>query len=111
MCVLGDQAKEAAHANSLSLSLCRYLKSNAGRIKWSQRIKFMLNVAHGMRYLHDRPNPIMHRDLKLENCLITEFNVLKLTDFGESRGRKEGSEALTMVSERSERCARAKRAA
>jgi serine/threonine protein kinase len=53
-----------------------------------------------MRFLHCRNPPVMHRDLKLENCLITEFLVLKLSDFGESREAartEEDAANLTMV--------------
>ena len=77
-----------------------YLKKVGERTKWWKRIKFMRNLAQGMRYLHGRPQPIMHRDLKLENCLVTEFMVCKLSDFGESRGLKGNGEDegnMTMV--------------
>jgi len=58
----------------------------------------VLNIAQGMRYLHNRTPPVMHRDLKLENCLVTEHQVVKLSDFGESKEKVEGDEAqMTLV--------------
>jgi len=73
---------EFAHNGDLG----QYLKKYKNEASWrNSRLKFLNNIAHGMRYLHNRNPPVMHRDLKTENCLITEFHVLKLSDFGESR--------------------------
>jgi len=47
------------------------------------RLRWLRQIVRGLSFLHGRN--IMHRDLKLENCLIFEYNVLKLSDFGESR--------------------------
>ena len=74
-----------------------FLKKNGGGLKWAQRMKFLSNIAYGMRYLHNRTPVVMHRDLKLENCLITEFLVLKLTDFGESKEKQTANEGALMT--------------
>jgi serine/threonine protein kinase len=96
---------EFAHNGDLQAFLRKYNQ----RVKWGDsrnsrygsRLKFIRGVAHGMRYLHNRAKPIMHRDLKLENCLVTDFMCCKLTDFGESRGSIEMDDEdganLTMV--------------
>jgi mitogen-activated protein kinase kinase kinase 10 len=52
-----------------------------------RRYSLLLNVASGMRYLHARaPNPILHRDLKTLNVLITLGDegswTAKIADFG-----------------------------
>lgn len=56
-----------------------YLKSpdRAG-----DRLCLFKQVVQGVNYLHS--NGIAHRDIKLENCLITNGSKLKITDFGVS---------------------------
>ncbi|GMH75814.1 hypothetical protein TrST_g6 [Triparma strigata] len=49
-----------------------------------------LGISKGMKYLHSRRQPIVHRDLKTTNCLLTEWREVKVTDFGASRFYKEG---------------------
>lgn len=66
---------------------------------------FFFQIVEGLKYLHSLK--IMHRDLKLSNCLINSEGVLKLADFGLARveiekvenakdkkqnGKEEGSE-------------------
>ncbi|DAZ92851.1 TPA: hypothetical protein N0F65_012475 [Lagenidium giganteum] len=46
-----------------------------------------LGVAHALEYLHNRPTPIIHRDVKAKNVLLTEQLQTKLIDFGISRDR------------------------
>ena len=77
-----------------------YLKKHMEKCNWRNgRLKFLKNIAHGMRYLHNRDPPVMHRDLKTENCLITSWLGLKLSDFGESREKIKNNELenLTQV--------------
>jgi hypothetical protein len=88
---------EYAHNGDLSA----YLRKRMSLIKWgnnnrhSGRLSFLRDIVQGMRYLHKRPTSVMHRDLKLENCLVTKFNVVKLTDFGGSREIASGAESMS----------------
>ena len=43
------------------------------------------DVASGLLYLHDRPSPVIHRDLTSKNVLLTSSLVAKITDMGNSR--------------------------
>ncbi|BBN01014.1 protein MpMAPKKK4 [Marchantia polymorpha subsp. ruderalis] len=48
-------------------------------------VKFALDIARGVTYLHNGPNTIIHRDLKPRNVLLGESNQLKVGDFGLSK--------------------------
>ena len=43
------------------------------------------DVASGLLYLHDRPSPVIHRDLTTSNVLLTSSLVAKISDMGNSR--------------------------
>ena len=43
------------------------------------------DVASGLLYLHDRPSPVIHRDLTSKNVLLTSSLIAKITDMGNSR--------------------------
>merc|ERR1719223_573455 len=47
-------------------------------MKW----KFALEMAEGLNYIHTRHPPIVHRDLKTANFLLSEGWRVKLCDFG-----------------------------
>ena len=44
--------------------------------------RLMAQVAAGLRVLHAQTPPVAHRDIKLENILVTAENACKLCDFG-----------------------------
>ncbi|KAL2914516.1 U1 snRNP protein [Polyrhizophydium stewartii] len=48
----------------------------------SVRVGFLLGIARGMQYLHGRPHPIVHGDLKANNVLLAESGDVCITDFG-----------------------------
>lgn len=67
-------------------------------LKWDDPLlKLATDVARGMAYLHGkewvdeadcvRKRCILHRDLKPDNVLVTEFMSCKITDFGTSRAK------------------------
>lgn len=59
------------------------------QISHKQQLKMLKDIAQGMNYLHESVPPIIHRDLKTLNLLLSEpvtgpedSILLKLTDFG-----------------------------
>ncbi|KAJ8517015.1 hypothetical protein ON010_g18379 [Phytophthora cinnamomi] len=52
-----------------------------------EKVKIALHVAHALTYLHSLDPPVIHRDLKSKNILLTHELDAKLTDFGVSRER------------------------
>lgn len=58
---------------------------------FNQRITWLLEIAQGLRVAHDKG--MIHKDLKLDNILIDEHDVAKISDFGIAhRITQEGSE-------------------
>jgi len=62
-------------------------------LKWSSRLKIVVETAQGLEYLHTgcKP-PMVHRDVKTTNILLDEHFQAKLADFGLSRSFPVGGE-------------------
>jgi len=57
------------------------------RIPVAVQLKWAREVASGVAYLHAHDPPVVHRDLKPGNVLLTDAWVAKITDFGAARLR------------------------
>ncbi|KAI9109505.1 hypothetical protein K1719_019559 [Acacia pycnantha] len=59
---------------------------NPDILKWNERLQIALDAASGLDYLHNgcKP-PIIHRDLKSSNILLSENMYAKIADFGLSK--------------------------
>ena len=60
------------------------------------KFSILEDVARGLTYLHDRPSPVIHRDLTAKNVLLTSSVVAKITDMGNSRIMEPGRIAMTL---------------
>ncbi|KAL3660814.1 hypothetical protein V7S43_014216 [Phytophthora oleae] len=70
--------------------LQEYLAKNADLLSWKKdKIDIAVGTARALEYLHSRSPPLIHRDLKSKNILLTKKLEPKLIDFGVSRGREE----------------------
>ncbi|WJX26860.1 hypothetical protein P8452_15733 [Trifolium repens] len=57
-----------------------------GALKPSTAVRFALDIARGVGYLHEnKPSPIIHRDLEPSNILRDDSGHLKVADFGISK--------------------------
>ncbi|KAM3699060.1 hypothetical protein ACJW31_06G232900 [Castanea mollissima] len=67
---------------------CSYLKRKRS-LKPIVAVKFALDIARGMNYLHEhKPEAIIHRDLEPSNLLRDDSGHLKVADFGVSKQLK-----------------------
>lgn len=64
-------------------NLKTYLQKN--RPSWRQKVRLARQSAEGVAYLHEQSPPIVHRDLKCQNLLVTSDGDVKVSDFGLSK--------------------------
>ncbi|CAA3006306.1 PTI1-like tyrosine-protein kinase 1 isoform X2 [Olea europaea var. sylvestris] len=64
--------------NLLSSSLKQRLK----QLSWKERMQVAVGVARALEYLHSFYPPIIHRDVKSSNILLSEDCKPRLSDFG-----------------------------
>ncbi|KAM5291527.1 tyrosine-protein kinase Fes/Fps [Glossophaga mutica] len=65
-----------------------FLRTEGARLRVKTLLQMVGDAAAGMEYLESKG--CIHRDLAARNCLVTEKNVLKISDFGMSREEEDG---------------------
>lgn len=62
-------------------------------LDWSKRLSIAIGSARGLTYLHEMANPpIIHRDIKSSNILLSETHIAKVADFGLSKVAPDGGD-------------------
>jgi eukaryotic-like serine/threonine-protein kinase len=69
-------------------SLQKLLIESGRRLDRISALRFMLNIASALRYLHEREPPLVHRDIKPANILISGEKA-RLADFGLAKSLEE----------------------
>ncbi|XP_023581724.1 tyrosine-protein kinase Fes/Fps isoform X2 [Trichechus manatus latirostris] len=65
-----------------------FLRTEGPRLRVKILLQMVGDAAAGMEYLESKC--CIHRDLAARNCLVTEKNILKISDFGMSRQEADG---------------------
>lgn len=91
---------EFCERGSLTDVLKRGRKGEPGALEalgWRLRLSMAADAAKGMLYLHARPQPIIHRDLKSPNLLVDSHWRVKVCDFNMSRIMEESGQGSSLA--------------
>ena len=55
------------------------------KVALDEVIRIMLDVGEGLKFLHDREDPIVHRDIKSNNILLDTKQRAKIADLGQAK--------------------------
>ncbi|GMH32508.1 hypothetical protein BSKO_00342 [Bryopsis sp. KO-2023] len=76
-------AQDLVEGGSLRTLLEKQMKSPKEKLyTLGDAITWLLDVARGLKYLHQAEPQVIHRDLKLENIMLTLDREARLVDFG-----------------------------
>jgi len=66
-------------------TLAHLLEEKGGSLSLTEALPIFREIASALDYAHSKKSPIVHRDLKLLNILITEDGHAKVSDYGLAR--------------------------
>ena len=65
--------------------LDQFIRAREGRLPLELILRFGLQIAEGLHYLHRHEPPVIHRDVKPANLLVDDKGELRFVDFGIAR--------------------------
>ena len=68
-----------------------------GSLKREEMIKIFLQICDGLEFLHSAVPPIVHRDLKLSNIMITVEGTVKIIDYGAAKNIEKEKDRDTVL--------------
>ncbi|MEG0129010.1 MAG: serine/threonine-protein kinase [Clostridium sp.] len=71
------------------------LLEEEGSLHESRVINYLESICSGLDFLHSLDSPIIHRDIKLSNIMISSDGIIKIIDFDAARIYKEDSETYS----------------
>lgn len=77
--------------------LDRFIRQREGRLPLELLVRFGLQIAEGLRYLHRHEPPVIHRDVKPANLLVDDKGELRFVDFGIARTFSDGKTEDTVL--------------
>lgn len=80
-CCNREEIRALVYNHRLKGNLMQHLKN----LKWTDRVKVAIGVAKALKYLHHSCSPpIIHRNIKSSNILLSDQCQPQLSDFGEA---------------------------
>jgi len=68
-----------------------------GAVSESTIKKLMVQICDGLEHIHNLTPPVIHRDIKLSNIMVTDDKHIKIIDFNTSRQYKENDSKDTVI--------------
>ena len=97
ICKLAESEGTVIVMEKATNTLSAFLKDEA-HIKIHVKVKILQDIVSGLQYLHNQTPAIIHRDLTVDNVLLTAEKNSKICDFGNARTVHSGDSAEPMTS-------------
>ncbi len=87
---------EYCELGNIEVFLKKYKLENGEVYPYSEKLRILFEVSTAIQYLHELQPPIIHRDIKCENVLVTKNFESRLMDFGLSIIIRDQDKSKTM---------------